>query len=227
MPMGKLNGQQRPEALCHYQKALKCFGQSHKLFRKTEGQHNPLTGGEAQAVAWTLMKLGKRDEAKAYLLDALESLSRQQSGWGDGEGLDQQAPALAQAMQTVDRILDAHRLTDDREGLVNYFPALERLCANICKRIQMSKEHADSAVYEKFASSASMIMVASGTPEGVSKSQELLRSYMWERPSTTQAQICSQMMASIRDSPGSVKDCNSADAASMGAILDALAGMKC
>jgi len=224
---GKLDGQLRPEALCHYRKALKCFGQSHKLFRKTEGQHNPLTGGEAQAVAWTLMKLGESDKAKAYLLDALESLSRQQSGWGDGEGLDQQAPALAQAMQTVDRILDAHRQTDDREGLVNYFAAIERLCANICKRIRLSKDRADSAVYEKFASVASMIMVASGTPEGVSKSRELLRNYMWDRPNTTQAQICSQMMASIQDSPNSGGDCNSADAARMGAILDALAGMKC
>merc|ERR1711862_39410 len=32
------------EALGHFRKALKCFKESHKLFLKTEGRLNPLTG---------------------------------------------------------------------------------------------------------------------------------------------------------------------------------------
>lgn len=36
-----------------------------------------------------------------------QALSKQQSGWGDSQRLESEAPALAQAMQTVDRILEA------------------------------------------------------------------------------------------------------------------------
>jgi len=187
------------EALGHYRKALKCFRESHKLFQKTEGRFNPLTGGEAEAVAWSMLKVGADEEAKEYLLCALEASSRQQNNWGDGGRLDAKAPALQHAMQTVDRILEVHRRTDDRDGLMRYFDAIERLCENVCGRLTLSKERTDAAIYERLVSSASMIMVASGAPDGTSRSQQLLRGYLWDRPETMQAQICSTMLNSIRD----------------------------
>jgi len=195
-------------ALTHYRKALKCFKESHKLFKATEGARNPLTGGEAQATAWTLLKLGEEEEAKQYLLDAVEALSRQQSGWGDNGNLESNAPALTQAMQTVDRILDAHRRTGDREGLKRFFPALEALCSNVCARVWISKDREDSPIYEKLVSSCSMIMIASGTDEGTSRSQALLKKYMWQSPATPQAQLCSELLLSLKDDPsgGQVKD---------------------
>merc|ERR1712151_1296301 len=98
---------------------------------------NPLTGSEAQAAAWTLLKLGDEEESKNFLLDALEAASQQQSGWGDGEDINQRAPVMMQAMQTVDRVLEAHRRTSDREGLARYFGAIERLCANVSGRLRL------------------------------------------------------------------------------------------
>mmetsp|Transcript_55724 Transcript_55724/g.172896 ORF Transcript_55724/g.172896 Transcript_55724/m.172896 type:complete len:600 (-) Transcript_55724:9-1808(-) len=187
---------QLPEARRHHRKALKCFSEAHRLLAKTEGRHHPLTGGEAQAVAWVLLKLGSAEEAKVHLLDALEALSRQQSGWGERECLDQQAPALLQATQTVDSILEAHRRTDDREGLACYFAAIERLCENLCARLRLSQERADAAAYEKLVSSCSMVLVASGTPEGLDKSRALLRSCLWQRPATPQARLCGELLLS-------------------------------
>jgi len=186
------------DAKAHYRKALKCFRESHKLFRTTEGPHNPLTGGEAQAASWCLLKLDDAGDAKEFLLNALEALSRQQSGWGDASR-GGEAPALAQATLAVDRILEAHRRTSDREGLAKYFQAIERLCASVCGRLRMSKDRVDAGVYEKLVSSCSMVMVAEGSPEGMSKSQELLRRYMWQSPETPQAQLCSELMVSLRD----------------------------
>mmetsp|Transcript_96393 Transcript_96393/g.267781 ORF Transcript_96393/g.267781 Transcript_96393/m.267781 type:complete len:561 (-) Transcript_96393:41-1723(-) len=191
-----------PQAQAHYQKALKCFRESHKLFLKTEGRHNPLTGGEAQAVAWALLKLGGDEEAKGFLLDVLEALSRQQSGWGDVDRLDLRAPALLQATQAVDRVLEAHRRTDDREGLARYFSAIDRLCANVRARLELSKERVDSEVYERLVSSCSMVMVASGRPDGAGRSQELLQRYLWDRPATAQAQLCNKMLRSLPESLG-------------------------
>merc|ERR1712039_603481 len=120
-------------------------------------------------------------------------------GWGDGNQLDQQAPALAQAMLITDRILEAHRRTDDRDGLCSYFDAIDKLCENIYSRIRLCKERIDSGVYEKLVSSCSMIMVASGSSEGAQRSQELLRKFMWDKPQTAQAQLCNEMLRSIKD----------------------------
>lgn len=207
------------EAKGHYKTALKCFSQAHKLLRSTEGPHNPLTGGEAQAAAWTLLKLGNEEEAKGFLMDALEALSRQQSGWGDGEGLDRQAPALAQAMQTVERILEAHRRTGDRAGLTRYFQAVERLCSNIGARLRLSKDRTDAAVYEKLISSCSMIMVASGTAEGADMSQQLLRRYMWNNPETPQAKLCNELMLSLQNGEGG-------DLGAIGSVAEGGPGMR-
>lgn len=189
-------------AKAHYRKALKCFKEAHTLFAKTEGKYNPLTGGEAQAVSWSLLKLDLVQESKPYLLDALESTSRQQSGWGEGSTDSEVAPALDAASQTTGRILEAHRSTDDREGLSKYFPAIERLCANIAARIPLSKDREDAGIYERFVSSCSMIMAASGTDDGAERSQKLLRSYMWERPSTMQAKICDEILQARSLGPG-------------------------
>eukprot|EP00401_Gymnodinium_catenatum_P062831 CAMPEP_0117620298 /NCGR_PEP_ID=MMETSP0784-20121206/87057_1 /TAXON_ID=39447 /ORGANISM="" /LENGTH=630 /DNA_ID=CAMNT_0005424209 /DNA_START=39 /DNA_END=1928 /DNA_ORIENTATION=- len=211
------------EAQAHYRKALKCFREAYKLFNKTEGQYNPLTGSEAQAVSWALLKIGSAEDAKPYLLDSLEAYSRQQSGWGKGDGLDANAPALTSAMQVVDRIMEAHRMTEDRAGLEKYFSAIERLCLNISRRLQLSKEQANAAVYEKLVSTCSMVMVASGTERGVAKSQELLRTYMWTQPSTPQARICTEMMQALPSStPGA---CGGQDrsSAGMAALLQELA----
>jgi len=187
----------KPQAQAHYKKALKCFKEAHKLFKKTEGRYNPLTGSEAEAVAWSMLKLGDDVEAKEYLLDALEAASRQQNAWGDGGRVDLRAPALSRAMETVDRVLEVHRRTDDREGLGEYFTAIERLCQNICSRITMTKDHVDAAIYERLISSSAMVMVASGLDEGTSRGQQLLKAYLWEQPRTPQAQLCAQMLLSL------------------------------
>lgn len=182
------------KACAHYKKALKCFKESHSLFHKTEGRHNALTGLEAQGVAWTFMKLGQPEESKPYLLDALQTLAGQQSGWGDG---DCEAPALLQAVQIVDCILEAHRRTDDREGLPKYFDAMEKLCANVSSRVRVSEEQV--AAYEKMISSCSMVMTASGTDEGASAGQRLLQRYLRGKAVTGQAKLCNEMMMSLRD----------------------------
>eukprot|EP00930_Biecheleria_cincta_P095834 TRINITY_DN87735_c0_g1_i1.p1 TRINITY_DN87735_c0_g1~~TRINITY_DN87735_c0_g1_i1.p1 ORF type:complete len:547 (+),score=128.65 TRINITY_DN87735_c0_g1_i1:105-1745(+) len=182
------------KACAHYKKALKCFKESHSLFRKTEGRHNALTGLEAQGVAWTFMKLGQPEESKPYLLDALETLAGQQSGWGDGES---EAPALLQAMQIADCILEAHRRTDDRDGLPKYFDAMEKLCANASSRVRVSEEQV--AAYEKMVSSCSMVMTASGTDEGTTAGQRLLQRYLRGKAVTGQAKLCNEVMMSLRD----------------------------
>lgn len=218
-------------AKAHYRKALKCFQQAHKLFKSTEGAHNPLTGSEAQAVAWALLKLDQQEEAKGFLLDSLEALSQQQSGWGRGDCLDAHAPALSQAVQTVDRILEAHRRTEDREGLEKYFQSVERLCSNIGARLKLSKDRADAAIYEKLVSSCSMIMVASGTAEGTSRSQDLMRRFMWKSPDTAQAKLCSEIMtASLQNGEGGGERGAAqpalTDGPGMRAFMDALAKMR-
>ncbi|OLQ04398.1 hypothetical protein AK812_SmicGene12556, partial [Symbiodinium microadriaticum] len=128
--------------------------ESAMLFRKTEGRLNPLTGQEAQYVAWALLKLKQPEEAKSYLLESLEALAEQQSGWGDG---DVQAPALMSSVHAVDRILEAHRRSDDRAGLVRYFPGLQRLCANVAGRLQPSKDQQHAVLYERLLSSSSLV----------------------------------------------------------------------
>eukprot|EP00931_Biecheleriopsis_adriatica_P061860 TRINITY_DN37216_c0_g1_i1.p2 TRINITY_DN37216_c0_g1~~TRINITY_DN37216_c0_g1_i1.p2 ORF type:complete len:545 (+),score=159.15 TRINITY_DN37216_c0_g1_i1:93-1727(+) len=190
----------------HFRKALKCFKESYGLFRKTEGRRNALTGQEAQAVAWTLFKLGDVEETKTYLLDALEALATQQNGWGDG---DSEAPALMQAMQTADRLLEAHRRTSDREGLQKYFAPLEQLCANVWGRLCLTKDGEQAVAYEKMVSSCSMLMTASGTDEGFHAGQQLFRKYMWSNPRSEQAQLCMQVM--------SLKDGHDSSAAGYGA----------
>eukprot|EP00928_Gymnodinium_smaydae_P024439 TRINITY_DN19773_c0_g1_i1.p1 TRINITY_DN19773_c0_g1~~TRINITY_DN19773_c0_g1_i1.p1 ORF type:complete len:607 (-),score=192.51 TRINITY_DN19773_c0_g1_i1:476-2248(-) len=207
------------EALGHYKKALKCFREAHKLFSKTEGRYNPLTGTEAQAVSWTLLRVGELEEAKGFLFDALESSARQQSGWGDGQE-ESAAPALSQAMLTVERILEAHRRTDDREGLVKYFDAIEKLLKNVCGRLRLSKAREDAPVYEKLISSCSMVMVASGTPEGTQRSQLLLRTYMWDSPDSAQARLCNGLLNSIGDGRGTPDTTLGGPA--MAAIMEAL-----
>jgi len=189
------------------------------IFKKTEGEHNPLTGSEAEAVAWSLLKLGCDEEAKDYLLAAIETSSQQQNAWGDGRTA---APALTSAMQTVDRILAAHRRTDDRQGLEKYFSAIERLCHNVCGRLRLSKERPDAPIYERLISSCSMVMVASGTAQGTSRSQELLKTYMWQQPDTVQAQLCNELLFSLQNGEnGSNSD--SAPSPAMMAFAKALA----
>lgn len=214
------------EAQGHYRKALKCFRESHKLFKKTEGKWNPLTGAEAQAVAWSLMKLGQDEEAKEFLLDALEASSRQQSGWGDGDNLSHEAPALTQAMHTVDRILEAHRRTDDRAGLHVYFDGIQRLCHNVSDRLRLSKERVDAAIYEKLISSCSMVLVASGNADGAKKSQELLRAFLWDQPNTMQAKLCSQMMMSLANGQAQPGAGATASSPGMETFLSALASAQ-
>lgn len=186
-------------ARTHYRKSLKCFREAHKLFKTTEGHHHPLTGSEAQAVAWVLLKLDEPEESKQFLGDALETLARQQSGWGDGDSLEGSVPALSQATMILDRILESHRRTGDREGLAKHFAGIAKLCANVHRRVRLSKERDIAAVYEKMVSSGSMVMIACGSEEGVVKSQELIRKYMWSSPATPQAQLCTELLTSLRN----------------------------
>eukprot|EP00933_Yihiella_yeosuensis_P033911 TRINITY_DN27504_c0_g3_i2.p1 TRINITY_DN27504_c0_g3~~TRINITY_DN27504_c0_g3_i2.p1 ORF type:complete len:251 (-),score=59.90 TRINITY_DN27504_c0_g3_i2:17-769(-) len=209
-------------AKAHYKKALKCFKESHKLFHKTEGQYNALTGQEAQSVAWTLMKLDDVQEAKSFLLDSLEAMARQQNGWGDGS---EKAPALLAAVQILDRILEAHRRSDDRDGLRRYFDAVEKLCTNVCSRLRLAKDQSvHASAYERMVSSASMVMVASGTSEGQERSQQLLQRYLWHNPSTTQAQVCSQMMTSLQN--GESGGCFGGGNAGMEALMAQIAKVQ-
>eukprot|EP00747_Dinoflagellata_sp_TGD_P212304 gnl/TRDRNA2_/TRDRNA2_85422_c0_seq1.p1 gnl/TRDRNA2_/TRDRNA2_85422_c0~~gnl/TRDRNA2_/TRDRNA2_85422_c0_seq1.p1 ORF type:complete len:568 (+),score=120.33 gnl/TRDRNA2_/TRDRNA2_85422_c0_seq1:93-1796(+) len=225
LPNGPAHGREAPPL---YRKALKCFREAHKLFKKTEGPLNPLTGTEAEAVSWTLMKLDEVEEAKEFLLNALEAKCKQQSGWGDTEDAGCRVPALVQATQLVERVLDAHRRSDDRAGLVRYFAALEALCAHVCARLQetLSKERVDAPIYEKLVSSCSMVMVASGADEGVAKSQQLLRKYLWKSPMTPQAQVCSEMMLSLGDGGAGAAGYPPTTGPGMKALCEALAKMQ-
>eukprot|EP00929_Paragymnodinium_shiwhaense_P117462 TRINITY_DN8806_c0_g1_i4.p1 TRINITY_DN8806_c0_g1~~TRINITY_DN8806_c0_g1_i4.p1 ORF type:complete len:555 (+),score=158.71 TRINITY_DN8806_c0_g1_i4:90-1754(+) len=183
------------QAMKHYKKALKCFKESHKLFKATEGAYNPLTGAEAQAVAWACLKVGEAEAAKPFLLDCIEATSRQQSAWGSASTPEATSPAMLNAFLTVERIMETHRTTDDRPGLVKYFDAVERLCDNICKRVQLSKDQkTEAAIYEKLVSTCSMILVASDTPGAMERSQKLMDKFMWDNPSTPQAQLCNEVL---------------------------------
>merc|ERR1712113_1053852 len=81
-----------------------------------------------------------------------------------------------------------------------YWPAIERLCASVSQRLRLSKESANSTVYEKLISSCSLVFVATGSDEGTAKSQELLRRHLWDRPSNPQAQLCNEMMRTLQGS---------------------------
>eukprot|EP00929_Paragymnodinium_shiwhaense_P078115 TRINITY_DN40424_c0_g1_i1.p1 TRINITY_DN40424_c0_g1~~TRINITY_DN40424_c0_g1_i1.p1 ORF type:complete len:679 (-),score=146.32 TRINITY_DN40424_c0_g1_i1:584-2530(-) len=205
----------------HYENAVQSFTSAYQLFEETEGEFNPLTGGSAEALGWVFMKLGRDSEAKKYLLGAMETLSRQQSAWGDGDRASQEAPsALVSATLTIDRVLEVHKRTDDRAGLTKYFDAVERLCSNVCRRLDICKERQDSHLYERLVSTGSLVMVASGTADGMVRSQQLMKQFMWKDPGTMQAQLCSQVMNSL--GPGGA----SSDAKALpGVLSDALQQM--
>eukprot|EP00746_Dinoflagellata_sp_MGD_P033854 gnl/MRDRNA2_/MRDRNA2_18085_c0_seq1.p1 gnl/MRDRNA2_/MRDRNA2_18085_c0~~gnl/MRDRNA2_/MRDRNA2_18085_c0_seq1.p1 ORF type:complete len:508 (+),score=105.55 gnl/MRDRNA2_/MRDRNA2_18085_c0_seq1:1-1524(+) len=184
------------EAASFYRLALQHFKEAHALFNKTVGEHNHLTGRTAGDVSWASMKLGNDADAKKYLLIALETSSKQQTDWGEGD-VDQQAPALQRAMITVDRILEVHRRTSDHAGLTKYCDAVERLCKNIGNRLVLSKERSDANIYERLVSSCSLVMVGSGQADGMQRSQKLLQRYMWKNPETAQAQLCYSMLLAL------------------------------
>eukprot|EP00439_Symbiodinium_sp_Y106_P067437 s785_g11.t1 len=216
------------EAIALYKKALKCFKDGLPdtstimcclLFgfwirRERVCDAFPEDGGATESIDWaggSICCMGAAEveaaggqamwchltwrEAKSYLLDSLEALAEQQSGWGDG---DAQAPALTSSVHAVDRILEAHRCSDDRAGLVRYFPGIQRLCANVAGRLQPSKDQRHAVLYEKLLSSSSLVCTASGTEEGALLGRQLLQKFLWSNPSTEQAKLCSQM-AALRD----------------------------
>merc|ERR1712176_902475 len=106
----------------------------------------------------------------------------------------------------MDRIMEVHRQTNDRDGLAKYFDACERLCKNIHAHLEISKGRHDAPVYERVISASSLIMIASGVEDSMQRSQTLMRRYMWTKPDTIQAQICSEYMLSLPEGPSSSKE---------------------
>eukprot|EP00397_Hematodinium_sp_SG-2012_P046648 GEMP01052787.1.p1 GENE.GEMP01052787.1~~GEMP01052787.1.p1 ORF type:complete len:480 (+),score=141.19 GEMP01052787.1:114-1553(+) len=150
----------------HKECALEAFEEAHTLFEETEGKYNPLTGGEAEACALVLCQLERYDEAKAYLYRALKALSLRQSGWGSD------TKALHSACLVLDNILAAHRETDDRDGLEKYHELVEETLRQARKRASSTAD-----AWERFVSSSTMVLVASGSLEGRTKAQKVLKAY--------------------------------------------------
>lgn len=195
------------DAKALYKRALKSFQQAYRLFIKAEGRTNALTGREAEAITWTLVRLRDYEDAKPFMLNALEAqcelLNDLRSGRvaAENQGYNTStSPALLRSMQTVDHILEAHRCTDDRAGLQRYFDAIEKLCDNACCRMHLlpkDQEKKDAQAYERLISSCSMILVASGTPDGMKRSQKVMNTRMREKPKTAHAKVCEQMFETL------------------------------
>ncbi|GAB5356796.1 hypothetical protein AAMO2058_000319800 [Amorphochlora amoebiformis] len=151
-----------------YLKALGFFKDSHRLFKAHKGPYNPLTGREAEAVAQLLMKLNKYEESKAYLLDGLITAGTRQSAWGDGETANGEISSVG---ALVDRILNAHRETDDRPGLKVYFPGLHALVQNAKVR---GMPKVDPQGYEDLIFKSAMVIVAAGEDGVQEKALELI-----------------------------------------------------
>eukprot|EP00746_Dinoflagellata_sp_MGD_P021732 gnl/MRDRNA2_/MRDRNA2_150794_c0_seq1.p1 gnl/MRDRNA2_/MRDRNA2_150794_c0~~gnl/MRDRNA2_/MRDRNA2_150794_c0_seq1.p1 ORF type:complete len:678 (+),score=151.93 gnl/MRDRNA2_/MRDRNA2_150794_c0_seq1:110-2143(+) len=163
-------------AKSYFDEALHCFNESHKRQGFAKGAHNHLTGSAAEGVSWALMKLGRDEEAKPYLLDSFEAASKQQNAWGDGEEYSDSS-AMHMAMATATRVLEVHRRTGDAAGLEKYTDAAERLAKNCHSRLALTKDSPEAATYERLIQSCSAILGASGKELGIAKGQRILEKY--------------------------------------------------
>eukprot|EP00746_Dinoflagellata_sp_MGD_P146188 gnl/MRDRNA2_/MRDRNA2_78698_c0_seq1.p1 gnl/MRDRNA2_/MRDRNA2_78698_c0~~gnl/MRDRNA2_/MRDRNA2_78698_c0_seq1.p1 ORF type:complete len:847 (+),score=207.29 gnl/MRDRNA2_/MRDRNA2_78698_c0_seq1:83-2623(+) len=186
------------DAKALYKRALKSFQQAYKLFSKIQGRTNARTGQEAESISWTLLRLGEYSEAKPFLLNAVEALGEKKHDWNSSTPEDAKLDGsstnsvLLRSMQTADQILEAHRQTNDRSGLTQYFDAIERLCDKAISRMRKlpkEQEKRETIVFERMLSNCSMVLVASGTPEGTLRSQKIMSSRLSEKPSSQQAQF--------------------------------------
>lgn len=138
------------------------------FLRKPKEKYNPLTGGEAEACARVLCQLRRYEEAKKYLYDALKALSLKQSGWADTR-------AIQSSVCVLDNILEAHRETGDRAGLIKYHQLVEDTLAQAKKRAS-----SNANAWERFVSSSTMVCVASGCEEGRARAKNILSQYSGE-----------------------------------------------
>mmetsp|Transcript_82453 Transcript_82453/g.163637 ORF Transcript_82453/g.163637 Transcript_82453/m.163637 type:complete len:648 (+) Transcript_82453:72-2015(+) len=185
-----------PEAQTHYRRAMECFVESHRLFSETEGRLNPLTGGAADAAAWALVKLNEDANAKRYLLNAVEAASCQQNGWGDEDGSE--APALASAVRVVDQVVEVHRRTDDRDGLLPFLAPVEALCDSATKRLGLPGVRQDTILQERLVSSCSLVLVASGSADGALRARQLLQRNLGSQPPQSEhARLCKSVFGAL------------------------------
>jgi len=185
-----------PGARAHYRRAMECFVESHRLFSETEGRLNPLTGGAAEAAAWAFVKLKEDANAKRYLLNAVEALSRQQNGWGDEDGSE--APALASAVRVIDQVVEVHRRTDDRDGLLPFLAPVEALCDSATKRLGLPGVRQDTILQERLVSSCSLVLVASGCADGALRARQLLQKNLGgHSPQSEHARLCQSVFGAL------------------------------
>lgn len=175
---------------------MECFVESHRLFSETEGRLNPLTGGAADAAAWALVKLNEDANAKRYLLNAVEAASCQQNGWGDEDGSE--APALASAVRVVDQVVEVHRRTDDRDGLLPFLAPVEALCDSATKRLGLPGVRQDTILQERLVSSCSLVLVASGSADGALRARQLLQRNLGSQPPQSEhARLCKSVFGAL------------------------------
>jgi len=185
-----------PESRAHYRRAMECFVESHRLFSETEGRLNPLTGGAAEAAAWALVKLEEDANAKRYLLNAVEAASRQQNGWGDENGSE--APALTSAVRVIDQVVEVHRRTDDRDGLLPFLTPVEVLCESATKRLGLPGVRQDTLLQERLVSSCSLVLVASGSADGALRARQLLQRNLGSLPPQSEhARLCQSVFGAL------------------------------
>jgi len=185
-----------PEARSHYRRAMECFVESHRLFSETEGRLNPLTGGAAEAAAWALVKLEEDTNVKRYLLNAVEAASCQQNGWGDED--ESEAPALTSAVRVIDQVVEVHRRTDDRDGLLPFLAPVEALCDSATRRLGLPGMRQDTLLQERLVSSCSLVLVASGSADGTLRARQLLQRNLGSQPPQSEhARLCQSVFGAL------------------------------
>jgi len=190
-----------PEKL--FRKALEYLQKSHALFKKHKGPYNPLTGKQAESVAQLLLRLKDYSKAKPFLLDALISAGTRQSAWGGGgeSGEDEDSSeALRNVQMIVDNILNAHRETEDRDGLSRYFDGLHALVQNAKAR---GLGTVDPTGYEGLVFKSAMAIIASGTPDSPRQALQLVDNARTGAIGEFQGQMLATLIDSLAALPAS------------------------
>jgi len=181
----------------HLLEALNYFNQSHILFKRHKGPHNPLTGREASSVASVLMHLTRYDQAKPYLLDALITAGSRESAWGDVSDSETVTQVFNNVLLLMDRILNAHRETEDRQGLSAYFGGVTSLLTNVRSR---GMDSAQPDKFEALLFKSAMLIIASGAVDYRERALALIGDAA--DASIFQTQMLNTLVTSLKTLPG-------------------------
>lgn len=177
----------------HYERSCAHFREAHRLLAEGRGRRDYLTGTVAARSLGDclLRKVGRPAESKEFLFDALVAASRQQSDWGidlptesggagaTGEiaatGSEAVPPALLSVAQVVASLLEAARLTEDRDCLMRCFKPLWRVFdtakARGCDRYLRVQAPMQ---YDHIVAQCAMIFVASGSSKALLEAERFL-----------------------------------------------------